>query len=147
MDEFDEFEDWELEEVYEGSMDRQVYKLCLLGATNREIADFLHITESKFKSWVDKYPTLYKAMRKGKMEADSKVAEALYKRAIGYSHEEEKIFQYEGIPVVVPTRKHYPPDTTAALTWLRLRQREKWTEVKTDGGETGSFKLTVIMDD
>lgn len=145
-----ELEDWDYDDYsaqYTPSVARQTYKLCLLGATNRELADFFRVTESTFNGWVAEHLELYQAMNDGKVMADANVAEALYKRAIGYSHEEEKIFQYEGMPVVVPTRKYYPPDTKAAETWLRLRQRDLWRD-KTDQQEetTGSFKLRVLLD-
>ena len=133
--------------VYSKAVNRQVYKLCLLGATNRELADFFRITENTFTKWVENHLELYQAMMEGKLLADAKVAEALFKRATGYSHSEEKIFQYEGVPVVVPTRKHYPPDTKAAETWLRLRQRDNWRDVPdADVEQTGSFKLRVLLD-
>jgi len=30
--------------------------------------------------------------------------------------------------LIVPTVKHYPPDTTAAIFWLKNRQPAKWRE-------------------
>jgi hypothetical protein len=62
------------------------------------------------------------------MVADSQVAEKLFQRGMGYTHDEEKIFLYEGQPVRVQTKKHYPPDTQAASLWLRNRQPDKWRD-------------------
>ena len=66
--------------------------------------------------------------RRGKDMADAEMAKSLYHRGMGYSHDEEKIFQYEGEPVRVQTTKHYPPDTPAASLWLRNRQPELWRD-------------------
>jgi len=30
--------------------------------------------------------------------------------------------------MVVPTTKHYPPDATSAIFWLKNRQRDKWRD-------------------
>ena len=30
--------------------------------------------------------------------------------------------------MIVPTTKHYPPDTTAAIFWLKNRQKSKWRD-------------------
>jgi hypothetical protein len=56
------------------------------------------------------------------------VASKLFHRAIGYEHPEDKIFNNNGEEMVVPTIKHYPPDTTAAIFWLKNRQPDKWRD-------------------
>jgi hypothetical protein len=30
--------------------------------------------------------------------------------------------------MIVPTTKHYPPDTAAAIIWLKNRQPERWRD-------------------
>jgi len=100
---------------------QQAYKLCLLGATDKELADFFGTTEQSVNAWKKKYPEFLESLKAGKQQADANVAESLYKRACGYEHEEDKIFQYEGEAVIVPTIKHYPPDTAAAFIWLKNR--------------------------
>lgn len=62
------------------------------------------------------------------MEADAVIAQKLFHRAKGYEHPEDKIFNDSGKPLVVPTVKHYPPDTTAAIFWLKNRQPKKWRD-------------------
>lgn len=52
----------------------------------------------------------------------------LYQRATGFSHPEEKVFLYYGKPKVVPTTRHYPPDTTTAIFWLKNRDKENWRD-------------------
>ncbi len=62
----------------------------------------------------------------------------------GYEHSEDKIFQYEGKPVIVPTTKRYPPDTQAASLWLRNRQPAKWRD-KQEIEQSGE-PLVIIRD-
>jgi hypothetical protein len=106
----------------------QVEKLCKLGATDIEIGEFFNIAQSTLNLWKKGYPQFSEAIKRGKIIADGEVAEKLYKRATGYSHPEDKIFNHEGAPLVVPTTKHYPPDTVAAIFWLKNRQRDKWRD-------------------
>jgi hypothetical protein len=105
----------------------QCYKLCLLGATDEDLAGFFEVTVSTVNLWAVKHEAFSDARKSGKEAADANVADRLYQRATGYTHPEEKIFQYEGEPVRVDTLKHYPPDTAAAIYWLNNRQRGRWS--------------------
>lgn len=106
---------------YKIEYDEQVYKLSLLGAIDKEIADFFDVTEQTINNWKKAHSSFFESMKKGKTIADANVAESLYRRACGYDHDEDKIFQYEGEAIVVPTKKHYAPDTAAAFIWLKNR--------------------------
>ncbi len=44
---------------------------------------------------------------------------------------------------MVPTIKHYPPDTTACIFWLKNRQRDKWRD-RLDHEHSGEVKITKI---
>lgn len=114
---------------YDEAYAEQVYKLCLLGATDKEIADFFDVAESTINKWKLEYDEFSESIRRGKVQADAQVADSLYQRACGYSHPEDKIFNNNGRePTIVPTIKHYPPDTQAALIWLKNRQKDKWRD-------------------
>lgn len=113
---------------YKTEYNEQAYKLCLLGATDKELADFFDTTEQTINAWKNEYPQFLESLKEGKVGADEKVAHSLYHRALGYEHKEDYITQYQGEPVVVPTVKHYPPDTTAAIFWLKNRQPAKWRD-------------------
>lgn len=114
----------------------QATKLARLGATDKEVADFFEVTESTFYLWKEKHPEFSEALKAGKEISDSEVAQSLFHRAKGYSHAEDKIFLHEGQPVVVSTTKHYPPDSTACIFWLKNRRRETWRD-KQDHEHTG----------
>lgn len=136
---------------YQGEeTDEQVYKLCLLGLTDKEISGILDIAESTFYEWKKEYPSLSEAIKKGKEIADSKVAERLYQRALGYEHEavELKVVSLgdnQGSEVQeIPVIKKYAPDPISAIFWLKNRQPEKWRdkqEVKVTGDMVIDIKL------
>ena|SRR6266581_3141549 len=103
-------------------------RLALLGATDQEMADALGIDQVTLDRWKTRHKEFGIATQHGKIKADAEIAESLYNRALGYTHEAMKIFMPVGAetPVYVPYVQHYPPDTTAAVMWLRNRQPDKW---------------------
>jgi hypothetical protein len=103
-------------------------KLCLLGATDVEMADFFGVAVSTFYLWKNKHPEFSEALKAGKEAADSRVERSLYHKAIGYTFESEKVFQHQGDVVRAPIREHVPPDTTAAIFWLKNRRPEEWRD-------------------
>lgn len=113
---------------YREEFAEQAYKLCLLGATDQEMADFFGVVLSTLNLWKLEVPEFSESITQGKTLADANVAERLYQRAMGYTHPEDKIFNDSGTPLIVPTLKHYPPDTQAASLWLRNRQSAKWRD-------------------
>ena len=108
----------------------QARNYCLLGATDIQLADFFEVCEKTINTWKHKHPDFLQSIKRGKALADAKMAERLYERGMGYTHEEEKIFQHNGKIIRATTTKHYPPDTQAASLWLRNRQPELWRDQK-----------------
>lgn len=136
--------------LYRDEYVKQVYRLALLGLDDEEIASVFGVVRSTLYDWDAVHPEFYDARARGKIPADAKVAEKLYKRALGYSHDAVKIFQYEGAPVVVPYTEHYPPDTQAASWWLKNRQSDKWRdrqELTGAGGGPVIVRTGVIRND
>lgn len=113
---------------YKNEMAKQAQKLCEFGATDAEIASFFEVDVRTVYRWQTQYKEFCQALKVGKEAADARVERSLFHKANGYSHPEDKIFQYEGTPIVVPTTKHYPPDTTAAIFWLKNRKPEEWRD-------------------
>ncbi len=107
---------------------QQVRQLCLLGATNNDLAAFFKVSTQTVDAWTKAHPEFLEALNDGKRSADEKVAQRLYQRALGYSHKAVKIMQYEGDPVKVDYVEHYPPDTTAAIFWLKNRRPDLWRD-------------------
>lgn len=105
-----------------------VYNYCLLGADDKQLAGFFGVAESTINLWKKKFPDFAAAMTRGKMAADATVAEALFKRATGYSCPETKVIVVDGAVVTADTIKHFPPDTTACIFWLKNRQPKLWKD-------------------
>jgi hypothetical protein len=104
------------------------FKYCLLGATDAELAKYFEVDERTINRWKQDYPEFCQSIKEGKEEADAKVANSLFKKATGYDRETFKVFQFQGDPVVVPFTEHIPPDTGAAMAWLKNRQPSKWRD-------------------
>lgn len=106
----------------------QAKKLCLLGATDVEVADFFQVTERTVNRWKADYPEFCQSLKLGKDEADDRVEKSLYRRALGYSHEAVKILTVGGEVKHEPYTEHYPPDTVACIFWLKNRRKEDWRD-------------------
>ena len=120
---------------YREEFNEQARKLCMLGATDKQLADFFGVSEQTVNTWKTVYPAFLESLKAGKMLADAEVAHSLYQRAVGYSHPQDDIKVVEGEIVITPTTKHYPPDATSMIFWLKNRQPERWRAQPEDGGE------------
>lgn len=114
---------------YKPEFNERAYKLCLLGATDKQMADFFGVTEQTINNWKEAHPEFFESIKRGKLEADANVAKSLYHRALGYSHKAVKFATYEGkITDEAEYTEHYPPDTAACMAWLKNRQPEVWRD-------------------
>lgn len=115
-----------------------VEKIAKLGATNVEIGDILGVSERTIETWTVSNVEFSAALKRGKLLADAEVANSLYRRAVGYSHDAVKIVAdaKTGSEHIVPYTEHYPPDTTAGIFWLKNRRRSEWRD-KQDHEVTG----------
>lgn len=109
-------------------IDELVYKLCLLGSTDEQMADILEIAVSTFNLWKEKHPSFMESIKRGKVIADADVADSLRQRATGYTHKETKVFNVNGELVPYVVDKHYAPDTTAIAYWLNNRHGSNWKQ-------------------
>ena len=112
-------------------------KFCLLGATNPQLAEFFDVSVTTIDNWLASKPEFLGAVKEGREYADAHVGESLYQRACGYSHPEEKIFCKDGEVTRVETIKHYPPDPTSLVFWLKNRRRDLWTDRQEVTGADG----------
>jgi len=126
-------------EKYKPEYVEQVYKLCLLGAIDTELADFFGVCESSLNVWKNKYPEFYESMKKGKLIADAQVAGKLFERANGYNYDEVQVkgakltdddSEEEAVieEQITTTTKHIAPDVTAIRYWLNNRTKGKWKD-------------------
>lgn len=117
---------------YKPEYAEQAGKLCKLGAIDSHLADFFEVTISTINQWKIQFPEFSESLKLYKEQADSRVEQSLYSRALGYEHDEVDIRVIEGQVVKTPIRKYYPPDTTAMIFWLKNRTKEWRDKITTD---------------
>lgn len=111
----------------------QAAKLCNLGATDDELADFFEVHRSTIYRWKHDHPEFCDAVKVGKAVADERVIRSLYQKATGYNVTEQqavkvKLEQFREGVEVVEVEKHMPADTTAAIFWVKNRRPEEWRD-------------------
>ena len=129
---------------YKAEYCEQAHKLTLLGATDKQLADFFKVAESTLNLWKLEHEDFSESLKVGKAEADSRVEESLYQRAIGYNHPEEKVFNHQGEILTHQTTKHYPPDSTSMIFWLKNRKPDEWRDRQELTGKDGG---PIILED
>lgn len=114
---------------YKPEYAEQARKLCLLGATDKELADFFDVSEVTINAWKKEFPDFLKSVKEGKLDADARVAESLFKRATGYVGQKTVTANIQGIITDVKVVEDYVgPDTAAGIFWLKNRQKDKWRD-------------------
>lgn len=108
-------------------------RVVRLGGTNEDIAAVLRVAMSTVSKWLVEHPAFSEAVKGARDEADANVERALYSRAVGYSHPDTDIRTVavgDGCSEIVqtPITKHYPPDATSMIFWLKNRQPSRWRE-------------------
>lgn len=113
---------------YQPEYATQAAKLCALGATDSQLADFFEVAVSTISLWKVEHSEFSEALKMAKGEADSKVEQSLYRRAMGYECDEVDIRVIDKEVIQTPIRKVYPPDTTACIFWLKNRKSGEWRD-------------------
>lgn len=119
---------------YRAEFAKQAEKLCKLGATDDDLADFFDVTITTIKNWKSRHPPFLAALKGGKEAADDRVERSLYQKAVGYTHDAVKIVTVAqgnnmgSVVESVPYREHVPPDTTACIFWLKNRRPDLWRD-------------------
>lgn len=114
--------------LYKPEYAELAYKFCLLGADDARLGQMFEVSEQTINAWKNEYPEFLESLKKGKEVADAEIAHALFHRAKGYKHPEVDIKVIEGQIVQTELIKHYPPDTGAAMAWLKNRQPKQWRD-------------------
>ena len=105
------------------------------GLTEEKIAKKCSVSPSTLSEWKNKFPEIAEALKEGKEVIDTLVENALLKRALGYTYEENtyerKQITEEGDTGMVLTKtvtKEVIPDTTAQIFWLKNRKKAEWRD-------------------
>lgn len=114
--------------AYRAIYAQQAQAFCLLGADDKKLAELFEVGEATISRWKVAHPEFREAIKKAKAGADCEVAAALFQRAIGYSHPDVHVSNYQGDVTLTPITKHYPPDPVSAIFWLKNRQPQLWRD-------------------
>lgn len=128
--------------AYKPEYVKQVAKLCEMGATVNEIADFYGVHETTVLAWSHKHKEFSHALKVGRDPADDRVEMSLYRRATGFEKVIEKeIIDKNGETKTIKEKVFVPPETTAAIFWLKNRRRHEWRERQEhEIGRVGEFE-------
>lgn len=103
---------------------KHAYKLCLMGARDKDLADFFDVHRDTIFHWVKLYPEFAEARKLGKLAADAEVAYSLFNRAMGVTVTKQKVLSSGE---VVEYKEELPPDVRAISFWLKCRSRGNWS--------------------
>lgn len=127
----------------------QAFKLCLLGATDEELAAFFEVVVATIYNWKNGHPAFLEATVAGKIKADAEVAHSLYRSATGHELTAEKLVKVraEGGAETfeaIRYKRFIPGDPNAAFKWLTNRRRQNWTDTqKVEHGLTADLAALI----
>jgi hypothetical protein len=131
---------------YKPEFAAQAEKLCALGATDMELAEFFGVTDRTIYRWKHSHDDFCQALKVGKDALDDRVERSLYQRAVGYSFNSEKIFHFQGSITRADTVEHVPPDPGAAMSWLKNRRGGAWRDKQEVEHNIGADLAAVIAE-
>lgn len=103
--------------------------LAAQGLNMEQIADCLGISYDTLNERRKEFSEFSVSIKRGQAKGIGILTNKLFERGKGFSHPEEKIFcNKDGDVTRVETMKHYPPDTTAAIFYLK--NRAGWKDVQ-----------------
>lgn len=113
---------------FSDALQEKMIELYEKGKTDEQVAEIIGVSKKTINNWKGKHPDFLYSLKEAKQIADDLVEASLFSKATGYSHKELKVFNYEGEIIEHEIEKHYAPDTTAAIFWLKNRQPERWRD-------------------
>ena len=104
--------------------------LARRGLTMYEIAEVMKVSHVTLRYKMLANPEYLNSVKDAMESYDKRIERALSERALGYTHPEEKIFYDSQIGEVVRVQvmKHYPPDPTSMIFWLKNRNPDAWRD-------------------
>lgn len=144
---------------YQHDFAKQAEQLCTLGATDSMLANFFEVSTTTIDNWKNAHPEFLGSLKRGKLEADLKVANSLYSRACGAEWVEQQAFKVRRVEYengkrllevetieTVDVLKRTAPDTTACIFWLKNRQPAEWRSVQPVQSPQFSYDVTQLTD-
>lgn len=141
---------------YEEIFNEQAYKLCLLGATDKDLADFFLVCEATINNWKNEFPEFLESIVKGKKKADMEVANSLYQTTQDRIVIEQQAFKCKSVTwedgkrvekekvELVDVEKVIPADFRSQSFWLKNRKSDTWRDKQEIDHTTGGEKINII---
>lgn len=119
---------------------QQAIELLQNGATDEEVASALGVSARTLYRWQAKYPEFCQSLKIGKDAPDERAVRSLYQRATGYYFIEQQAFKVKEVTFtdgkrcekerieIAEVERYQPPDTTAAIFWLKNRRKDEWRD-------------------
>ena len=132
----------------------QVERIAGLGLTDEEIGAVLGLSEATINNYKKRHPAFLESIKKGKLVADQRMVESLYKRGLGFEYTEVwkeplitktsdgKVLVDDKLSVTKKVTKLIPADPTCIMFWLQNRRRQDWRDRR---GEAAGGQGTVTI--
>lgn len=128
---------------FKPEFEQQALVLAEKGFTDDDIAEVFDVSKRTIDNWKKEFPQFFHSLKKGKEVADRRVVQSLYQRALGYSHPEVHITAFKGEVIKTNIIKHYAPDVTACIFWLKNRDQANWRD-KLEHEHRGDIKVEIV---
>ncbi len=114
---------------FDPSFIERIENYAHLGLSEEEMAHCLGVSYKSFNQWKVKIPAVGEAIKRGGPDATAHVARTMYLNAIGFEHDEEKIFcNAAGDVTRVMTTKKYPPNHVSGIFYLKNKDPARWKD-------------------
>lgn len=113
------------------------------GLTLEQISHNIGCSASTLHEWINRFPEISEALKKGRDLADIEVENALFKRATGYDAMDSST-ETDGAGNVIKskvTTRHVAPDVTAIIFYLKNRLPKKWRDKPVDESGKGPSEI------
>ncbi len=125
-----------------------------LGLTDSEIAKRMGVGVSTLNNYKKQYSKIDEALKNGREYVDTKIENALIKRAIGYEYTEqvmERVLnketgEYEFV-LTKEMKKEVKPDISAQVFWLKNRRPDLWKDKQDLSVESSSGEVSNLTDE
>lgn len=130
------------------------YMRCLLGATDKDLAEFFKVNEDTIYEWRNVHEEFSDSISRGKEIADIKVANALYMGTQDRTVKEQQAFkikvgQFEEEVEIVEVEKVIPADFRNQMFWLKNRSPKNWRDkqdVELSGDKENPVQVELSVD-
>lgn len=117
------------------------------GATTKEAAEYIGISQRTLERWKSRYPVINKALSGIKRLSDGeRVERALLRRAVGYTQTEitRQVGKSGKLEIVKTVEKQVMPSTTAQIFWLKNKCGYEWDSTLKDESEEDEGGVVVL---